>query len=375
MKTIFILLLATLSFGANAQQPFELSGRISGKENVKIYLSYMTAWGETPAKDSASIVNGAFHFQGEIRGATNASLYLNPNDKDDIATFYIEEGKMTIDVTAGDFKNYRLTGSRANDEYKELEVLNADLTREIRPLLEAYYAEQDPDKKAAILEQVTLLQSQVRANQDQFTREHPDSYVSAFLLFVSFSSLSSEEARNGYDALSERVKQGVMGRALGRELEKLQNGSPGSVASLFSKPADILGTPFELAALVGKKYILLDFWASWCVPCRQGNPHLKALYQEYKDDLFVVCVSDDDSAPDRWRAAVEQDGLHDFYHVLRGLKRSPTGGFDRSEDISELYGIHALPTKILIDKNGVIIGRYVGDSSALDEQLKTLFPR
>jgi thiol-disulfide isomerase/thioredoxin len=130
-----------------------------------------------------------------------------------------------------------------------------------------------------------------------------------------------------------------------------------------------------LASLVGKKYVLLDFWASWCVPCRQGNPHLKELYQKYKDDLVVVCVSDDDSAPDKWRAAVEQDGLHDFYHVLRGLKRVPGGGFNRSGDIDELYGIRALPTKILIDNSGTIVARYGSNGAALDARLEEIFGR
>jgi thiol-disulfide isomerase/thioredoxin len=144
-----------------------------------------------------------------------------------------------------------------------------------------------------------------------------------------------------------------------KEIQNLQSGSPGSKAFAFAKK-DINGQDLSLAEYNGKKYVLLDFWASWCVPCRKGNPHLLSLYSKYKDKgLEIIGIADDDSAQAAWKRAVEQDKIGVWKHVLRGLKRTSTG-YDRSEDTSEGYGIHSLPTKILIDKNGIIIGRYGG---------------
>lgn len=354
MKTTLLLSLATLLSlpAAVARDTFTLSGRINGMNNGKIYLDYMTAWARY-ARDSAIIVDGRFSFRGEIDGATTAALHLSPvvknNNDPNLATFWIEATTMRVELTTGDFKNYRLEGSPTDDDARAL---------------------------AARVEQEPANDNTTRATSRDIplrhAREHPDSYLSAFHLFTRVSSLPPEEAREIHDAFTPRVKASVFGKEAGNEIRKIENGSPGHVAALFKKAEDIRGNPFDLAALVGKKYILIDFWASWCVPCRQGNPHLKQLHERYRDDLFVVCISDDDSAPAKWRSAVEQDGLHDFYHLLRGLKRTPTG-FNRDEDINELYGIHALPTKILIDKQGIIIGRYVGDSTGLDEQLATLF--
>lgn len=103
---------------------------------------------------------------------------------------------------------------------------------------------------------------------------------------------------------------------------------------------------------------------------------MKELYRKYKDQgLEVVCVSDDDPDEAKWRTAVKKDDIGMFHHVLRGLKFDGKD-FDRSEDISELYGIHSLPTKILIDKEGMIIGRYGGGGEShekMDEKLKEVF--
>ncbi|MNE72996.1 Thiol-disulfide oxidoreductase ResA [compost metagenome] len=122
--------------------------------------------------------------------------------------------------------------------------------------------------------------------------------------------------------------------------------------------------------------MLLDFWASWCAPCRKGNPHLISLYSKYKDKgLEIIGISDDDSNLAAWKKAVEQDKIGIWKHVLRGLKRT-SKGYDKSEDISEPYAIHSLPTKILVDKNGVIIGRYGGggeNDEAMDKKLAEIF--
>jgi thiol-disulfide isomerase/thioredoxin len=119
--------------------------------------------------------------------------------------------------------------------------------------------------------------------------------------------------------------------------------------------------------------VLLDFWASWCVPCRKGNPHLKELYSKYKDKgIEFIGISDDDQSEDKWKEAIVKDGIGVWKHVLRGLKQK-NNVFDRSTDISDKFGIHTLPTKILIDPEGKIIGRYSEEEGPLDEMLKKVF--
>ena len=135
---------------------------------------------------------------------------------------------------------------------------------------------------------------------------------------------------------------------------------------------DINGNTLKLSDKKGK-YVLLHFWTSWCVPCRKGNPHLKELYLKYKDkEIEFIGIADDDRAEDAWKKAVEKDGIGIWKHVRRGLKYE-NGVFDRSTDISDNFGIHTLPTKILIDPNGIIIGRFEEEAGPLDKKLKEVF--
>jgi thiol-disulfide isomerase/thioredoxin len=152
-------------------------------------------------------------------------------------------------------------------------------------------------------------------------------------------------------------------------------GSPGAKAYVFSSK-ELRGEPLSLADYKGK-YVLVDFWASWCVPCRAGNPHLLSLYKKYKDKGFeIIGISDDDGNSEVWRKAVEKDGIGVWKHILRGLKSDGKGNFDRTNDISEHYGIHSLPTKILIDPDGIIVGRYGGGGESeevMDKKLSEIF--
>ena len=222
--------------------------------------------------------------------------------------------------------------------------------------------------------QMDSLSKEYKRIQLAFADSRPDSYITPELMRMFVNEMTPDELQSYYNRWTESVKQSPVGKEIAGEICKLIASSPGAVAPPFSA-LDINGDTFRLTNLRGK-YILLDFWATWCKPYRASNPHLKALYKKYHDKgLEVVCVSDDDGNSALWRKAVEQDGIGAFHHVLRGLKRLKDG-YDKSEDINELYGIHSLPTKFLVDREGVIVGRYVGGSKAekeMDAKLKEVF--
>ncbi|MCG2616719.1 TlpA family protein disulfide reductase [Terrimonas sp. NA20] len=115
---------------------------------------------------------------------------------------------------------------------------------------------------------------------------------------------------------------------------------------------------------MSSSYVLIDFWGSWCLPCRKGHPHMIDLYEKYRNKgLEIVGVAADDNTQDAWRKAIVDDKLP-WKQVLPG-RNTPT-------DPSVPYGISSYPTKILVDRSGKIIGRFEEDMSALDKLLSDL---
>jgi thiol-disulfide isomerase/thioredoxin len=191
-----------------------------------------------------------------------------------------------------------------------------------------------------------------------FFATHPQSYVTASALRYHASSLPLDTLRMYYDNLGAKVQQSSYGKAIADEIEKLAAGSPGSMAKDFTT-TEIDGNKLTLSSLRGK-VVLIDFWASWCVPCRKSMPHVKELYSQYREKgLEVIGVSDDDRDSTAWKKALTKDGTGIWHNVLRGLDWDKLRrGEKNDKDISEKFGIHSLPTKILIDRDGKIIGRY-----------------
>jgi peroxiredoxin len=273
----------------------------------------------------------------------------------------------------------------------ELDSILRPVEEEMKPLSETYEKGQEAYRNAvkdkapeAVLdsmkERLAVLhdafepfQRRSRALSIAFFERHPQSDITAFHLMFYVSSLSLDSLELFYNRLGPVIGQSPVGRYLSGQISKLRAGSPGSMAADFTAP-DLLGKPLDLSAFRGK-YVILDFWASWCVPCRHSNPHLLELYHKYHAaGLDIIGVSDDDTHPEAWKAAVEKDRIGIWHHVLRGADVSLfQKGIDNPKDISEKFGIHLLPTKILIDKDGKIIGRFMDDDESLDNALAGIF--
>lgn len=375
---------AILVCTAHAQGgPFTLKGKITGKTHGKLYLWYATAG--KPVKDSAHINNGTFTFKGSLTEPCYAFLQGNAatmSDGDPNNTnFYIEPALITVKLKANNFKHAVITGCKTQDELAELEKAEAPVHKATEAVSKAFTKATDAyqdavrakkpqavldslnEKAAAIHDQFEPFNEKMAAVNYRFFRSHPASYVTAFQLRYYTGSLPLDTLQVYYNNLGSQLQQTIAGKHVAKEIDKRRSGAPGAVAKNFTT-TDIHGVPLSLANFKGRP-VLLDFWASWCIPCRHSNPHLKELYTKYHDKgLEIIGVSDDDTKEDAWKKAVASDGIDIWHHVLRGAEVNEDE--DDEKDINNKFGIYSLPTKILLDKNGMIVGRY--DKGTPEEQ-------
>lgn len=332
-----------------------IDGNISGYSGDKIYLRY-TGRGDSSMRDSAKVVEGKFTFKVDIDGEGGATLYNKETRKYDPSvkyfSFYVEPGKEAFTAewpadapeSRGMSKNeYTLTGSAVND-------LALDLDKQLEGV------DSDSTYKAIAM---------------KFVLDHPNSVVSLDQMRFLSSQLNLDEFGQVMGVLGDNLKTRKVFEEISAEYEVLKAVQPGKPAPGFTRTT-IDGKTVKLSDFAGK-VVLLDFWASWCVPCRESMPHVKTLYEKYHDKgLEVVCCADNDTQNDAWKAAIEKDGTSMFVHFLRGFKVNPDGSFDRSDDLSDKYGVHYIPSKFLIGRDGNLIGVKMEDAD-LDSALKEAF--
>jgi thiol-disulfide isomerase/thioredoxin len=316
---------------------YVLSGNIEGGGTKCIYLT-IPGRAQGIIADSAEVRDGEFEFRGEIPYVMKAFLSEAPLDllsgDRNVLSFYLDPGESRIEAISGSLPNAVISGSESNG-------IMAGLTDGV---------------------------AHIAANRS--------SVLSAYILEGLRAGTAEKEEL--YRVLSPEVRESLPGLRVREQIEFPRRGLPGSVAADFASPA-ITGDTLRLSDFRGK-YVLLDFWGSWCKPCRAGHPHLLELYNKYKACGFeIIGIADDDRNPDAWRKAIEHDGIGEWKHILRGLDmtrfaRGDTDYLDYPLEISaSRYGISAYPTKILIDPSGMIIGRYGGDPAPLEAKLEELF--
>jgi thiol-disulfide isomerase/thioredoxin len=350
-----ILLLLSASF-CMAQEKFQISGKFSeiGK-GYKVVLNYKNSEGKD-VKDSATVTNGKFALNGITAFGNRASLSLLPENIDsirrgaqtDFQVFYLEKGKYTLAGTSNMAKA-TITGGQAQKDYllynSQMSILTAQYQELVKRYFKAKSAKDDAEIKN-IQAEGKPLGVKMAATLDSFIFSHPDSYVSLDLIFNEKATVIDPEVFDRYyKPLSERVLGSFTGQKLVAKYEKARQIFIGQNVDFTQE--DTLGKLFKLSSLRGK-YVLIDFWASWCAPCRAENPNLLKAYRALKDKQFeIVSISLDDNKKS-WLKAVEMDKLPwEQVSDLKGWKN----------ELAIKYGISAVPQNFLLDPNGKIIAK------------------
>ncbi len=331
MKKLILILSITLYFSCNGktQMGFSLSGTTNSmQDDTVLFLDI----GDHNLLDSTIVSDNTFEFKTELPESPVRGV-LRTKDFSHYRFIWLEDEPMVFDANNTDFRNAKITGSESESLSQKLN----ELTKDIEP----HSREQ-------------------REIEQKFINDHPKSIVSANILAIYATTWGKEITQTLFQKLSEDNKNSKYGQKISTYIKLNKEPKIGERFADFEM-TNPNGDIKKLSDNLGK-LTLLEFWASWCGPCRKENPNLVKTYEKFSPEGFKIFAVSIDQDKKSWLKAIEKDHLI-WQHV------SDLNGDDNTAGL--IYGVNGIPDNFLIDENGLIIGRNLR-GEALDKKIEEI---
>lgn len=364
LKTTNIIgiLILVLILGCTEKQNKELSnkyilkGNVNGIENdTWVYLSL-----DGKAVDSTQISENKFELEGRISQPTKFDLFIK--NTQNYSQIWLEPGNINFKAQNGAFRVAKITGSKTQ---KEKDILNAS-TKDYRNRRDSLTTilrnpkANDSLKKSAKEGLQVIYDNHLKIEQE-FVKNNPKSYVSAWLLDFYSTTLGKTKTVELYNVLDDSIKKSSYGKNINRFLDLNENPKIGDKYVDFSMTNE-KGELINLSDFDGKLF-LLDFWASWCGPCKEEYPALKKAYSKFKTDGFEIISISEDQTKESWIKAIDKNELN-------WVNLWQAGG--NKADPYLIYGINGIPDNFLINEKGIIVARNLRGEKLISEIEKNL---
>jgi peroxiredoxin len=363
-----LALVSTITSCSKKEESYTINGTINGLKDGLVYLEY--ADDDKKIIDSTKITDGHFTFTGKVAEPLLYTLKLK--DSEYGANFLLDNETITFEAKKDSIFKAKLSGATQDsiyksyykNDFKKIAAVAGPIYKASDSLTQNGKIELTPEQKVVMDKRWADLQTFADGLTDKFIKGHKDKLAAALVIedrIVSYGT--AEKVKEYYAILSPEIQKSFYGKKLKTTIALNDKTSVGAAAPEFSQ-IDVNGKIIKLSDYKGK-YVLVDFWASWCGPCRKENPNVVLAYKTYHDKGFNVLGVSLDDKKNLWEKAIEKDGL-DWTHVsdLKGWKN----------DVAILYGVKMVPTNYLIGPDGKIVAKNLREE-ALQAKLKEIFSK
>jgi peroxiredoxin len=357
MKFYVMLLLALVVPCAIFGQTYEINGKVAGLNQPSIAYLYSFDKGRK-LLDSTVVNNGEFSFKGMVKNPLAVSIQVKKIRKS--LSLFLENEKYTI-LMQPDWKNRdSIVGGKEMQIQRNYDAETAHISAKMQAL-SSQYEKLPKEERIKEGEALHKLNEEKAAIAYKYIRKYPASLAVLHIMRPQFEIMNYNQLKEMKALFSPELAYSAVYTRLTELYHKKQSEFlVGQQAPDFTLP-DAAGKSFNLSSLKGK-YVVVDFWASWCTPCRAANQKIKPIYEKYKHKGFdMVSISMDDKK-ELWDAAVKKDGLP-WHQVsaLTGIKGCP---------VAKKYSVTSLPTVFLLDKTGKVVAQNISEQE-LEELLET----
>lgn len=353
-RNLLIAVLSIVCFTSNAQNKYAISGTAKEADNGKKIVLEIFEKTATKAIDSTVIKNGKFEMNGKFNSVDIALLKIDSNTQMAIPII-LEPGKIVIALDTENLSNSKVSGTKTNvqlfaytQDSQNISKKMSEFQQKNMERFQAAQASNNQGEMDALMAEYNGIQDEVNVLSKNFIAKSPDSFVSVLLIENLFQrqTITSAEALEYLKPLSKDVLKTAKAVELIATIASTSQLEIGNKAPDFSGPSPD-GKMISLKESLGKVTII-DFWASWCGPCRKENPSVVAMYNElHPQGLNIIGVSlDRDKA--KWLEAIEKDKL--TWNQVSSLKFW-------QDPIAVIYNIKSIPSTWILDKNGVIVAK------------------